>query len=588
MDCLSLEVLINELSPQIVNLSIQRIKLASDRVFVFALRSRQTEHLLLSLAPDFPGLFLSDENFISDSVPSDVLMLLRKYLVGSRIHGISKKLHERVVALEIQTSRLSEQGGHCTFVLELIPNRVRAFLINEQKEILASLPMPNQISGRYQEPSTQNRVQLSSLDQASFCRLFAQCHSATALAKGLGLGLPFATEIVHCAQGEPELGWHALESLLSRVKSGRGSPRIYYPPQSGSGEANVESRSKTFISPLPLAFVGTMPYESFVSMNDLYSELFRRRLTETRLRRRAREEKQKIAVSLRKKTELKRNLQADLEVNQEAAIFKSYADLLYSQENKAPRGLDCLKVINVLDLSHPHAEVEIPLDKTLSAIQNANRYSKLYQKSKRALPQIRKRLRVVESEIESLQRKRQALQLGLTTDSSHPAASELLDLPAVYPAAAEDQLPASQPLRTLGRKLQGQSESAERRTSRIFISSEGMKILVGKSSNENDVLTTRLARSEDFWLHVANYGGSHVVMRNPEKLLEPPKQSLVEAAQLAAYFSQARNAPKVEVHYTQKRFVSKPKGAKAGLVRLREYKSVLVRPQLLVTRDKAD
>ena len=59
-----------------------------------------------------------------------------------------------------------------------------------------------------------------------------------------------------------------------------------------------------------------------------------------------------------------------------------------------------------------------------------------------------------------------------------------------------------------------------------------------------------------------------------------PKQSLLEAAQLAAYFSQARNAPKVEIHYTQKRFVSKPRGAKPGLVRLKEYNSILARPQL--------
>ena len=124
-------------------------------------------------------------------------------------------------------------------------------------------------------------------------------------------------------------------------------------------------------------------------------------------------------------------------------------------------------------------------------------------------------------------------------------------------------------------------ETLVRRTAKVFRSSEGMQILVGKSSKDNDTLTLKVARSEDFWLHVAGYGGSHVVLRNPEKLPAAPKQSLLEAAQLAAYFSQARNAPKVEVHYTQKKFVSKPKGAKPGLVRLKEYKSISARPQLL-------
>ena len=113
-----------------------------------------------------------------------------------------------------------------------------------------------------------------------------------------------------------------------------------------------------------------------------------------------------------------------------------------------------------------------------------------------------------------------------------------------------------------------------------FVSSEGLEILVGRSSKDNDVLTLKIARNDDFWLHVAGYGGSHVVLRNPAKLPIAPKQSLLEAAQLAAYFSQARNAPKVEIHYTQKRFVSKPRGAKPGLVRLKEYNSILARPQL--------
>jgi predicted ribosome quality control (RQC) complex YloA/Tae2 family protein len=130
------------------------------------------------------------------------------------------------------------------------------------------------------------------------------------------------------------------------------------------------------------------------------------------------------------------------------------------------------------------------------------------------------------------------------------------------------------------------SQSLLRKVARSFISSDGLAILVGKTGKDNDTLTLRVAKSHDFWFHVARYGGSHVVLRNPEKLTNPPRQSLLEAAQLAAYFSQARNASKVEVHFTQRRFVSKPKGAKPGLVRLRDYRSITVRPQLLHSLDR--
>jgi predicted ribosome quality control (RQC) complex YloA/Tae2 family protein len=82
-----------------------------------------------------------------------------------------------------------------------------------------------------------------------------------------------------------------------------------------------------------------------------------------------------------------------------------------------------------------------------------------------------------------------------------------------------------------------------------------------------------------FWMHVGDYGGSHVVVRNPAKEKVLPDNVLTKAAQLAAYFSQARNSSKVEVHYTQRRHVSKPRRAKPGLVKLSEFLSIRVEPK---------
>src|SRR5262249_42508537 len=77
---------------------------------------------------------------------------------------------------------------------------------------------------------------------------------------------------------------------------------------------------------------------------------------------------------------------------------------------------------------------------------------------------------------------------------------------------------------------------------------EGREVLIGKGARENDELTFNIAAPEDFWLHVAEYSGSHVVVRNPAKDKQLEDSILVKAAQLAAYFSQARNSSKVEVH----------------------------------------
>ena len=114
---------------------------------------------------------------------------------------------------------------------------------------------------------------------------------------------------------------------------------------------------------------------------------------------------------------------------------------------------------------------------------------------------------------------------------------------------------------------------------RHYISSDNLEILVGKAAKDNDYLTFRVAKSMDFWMHAADYPGSHIVVRNPSRVDEIPPKTLLEAAGLAAFFSRAREESKVAVHYTLKKFVGKPKGAVAGLVSLSSFKTILVAPK---------
>jgi predicted ribosome quality control (RQC) complex YloA/Tae2 family protein len=107
---------------------------------------------------------------------------------------------------------------------------------------------------------------------------------------------------------------------------------------------------------------------------------------------------------------------------------------------------------------------------------------------------------------------------------------------------------------------------------------EGWETLVGRGAEENDLLTFEVAEPDDLWLHVAGgTPGSHVVVKNPERL-EVPRSVIEAAAALAAWYSKSRGAPRVDVHYCRAAEVSKPRGAPAGLVELRRWKSVKVRP----------
>ncbi len=118
---------------------------------------------------------------------------------------------------------------------------------------------------------------------------------------------------------------------------------------------------------------------------------------------------------------------------------------------------------------------------------------------------------------------------------------------------------------------------------RRYLSSDDYEILVGRAAQTNDRLTFKIARPHDLWLHAADYPGSHVVIRNPTRN-EVPHRTIIEAAQLAAKFSQAGADSKVTVHYTSRKFLTKPKGVAPGLVRMSSFKTITVAPGENISR----
>lgn len=109
---------------------------------------------------------------------------------------------------------------------------------------------------------------------------------------------------------------------------------------------------------------------------------------------------------------------------------------------------------------------------------------------------------------------------------------------------------------------------------------DGFEVLIGKGDAQNDALTFRVAERHDVWMHVAGPPGSHVVVRNPDRLPELPPPVLRRAAELAAWHSKARGARgKVEVHVCRVADVSKPPGFAPGQVLLKRWDAIKVYPR---------
>lgn len=272
-------------------------------------------------------------------------------------------------------------------------------------------------------------------------------------------------------------------------------------------------------------------------------------------------------AELRKKIshhqKLLKQLELDLAGHANAETHKRVGDLLLSNLSTARREGTRLFLVDHFDADA--GPIEIELDEHSTLPQEAERRFALYSRSKRAVKQITSRLEAIRTELDTVKAQSSALERIIAER----------DEAALLKFAEDKTVPSA--------RARGSKAEKKIPGTRSYLSSDGFEILVGRTARDNDYLTFKVAKPNDLWLHTGDYSGSHVVVRNATRK-DVPHRTLVEAAQLAAQFSQARKDPKVDVHYTQRKFVSKPKGAVPGLVRMMRFKNITVEPKEGVER----
>jgi predicted ribosome quality control (RQC) complex YloA/Tae2 family protein len=260
-------------------------------------------------------------------------------------------------------------------------------------------------------------------------------------------------------------------------------------------------------------------------------------------------------ISRRKK--LKANLEKDTIAHGNPDDHKRLGDLLLGNIASAVRDGNKVKLTDYYAEGAPTIEVEI--DEKTSLQDAAGEAFSRYSKSKRAVKEIGTRLLQLERELREVEEKLATLERAITDRDLTALAA--LDKPSDKKGSVKPKQKASQAIPGMRR----------------YRSSDGYEVIVGRSARDNDQLTFRVARPNDLWLHAGDYPGSHVIVRNSSRS-EIPHRTIIEAAQLAAKFSQAGSDSKVTIHYTRRKFLTKPKGAAPGLVRMSSFRSVTVEP----------
>ncbi|MGB4439345.1 MAG: NFACT family protein, partial [Sedimentibacter sp.] len=256
----------------------------------------------------------------------------------------------------------------------------------------------------------------------------------------------------------------------------------------------------------------------------------------------------------RKKVDKQRN---ELLTAEDRDKYKMYGELILANLNKTPENHK-LTVLNYYDPEQK--DITIPLDPKLNLTQNGQKYFKRYNKLKKAEEELQKFIDSSLSEIQYLENILYSIESCETTD----------DLDDIYNELITEGF--------MKRKSKVKKTKEYKPKFMTYISSKEHEIIVGKNNLQNDMLTFKIGKREDYWFHAKNIPGSHVIIKtNGDELSD---DEYVEAARIAAFYSKGKNSGSVEVDYTRKSNIKKPPNSKPGFVIYDTNYSMLVEPDI--------
>lgn len=582
-DGLFLAAMVRELNGSVAGSRVNRIYQPSVYEIVIHLYGpRGNARLLLSAHPKNSRVQLTDAERPNPHAPPMFCMILRKHLEGGRLISAEQPGLERVCQLKFAATDELGELSEKVLVAEIMGKHSNITLLDRAGRILdACKRVPHTLNryrevlpGRmYMDPPAQDKVEAAS-DQGELARRLAEADPTrpiweAVLKNTAGFGPLSSREAVARASLNPETRGELLREeqisgervagaaaeLEGTVREGVVEPSLYW---------SKNGRAAGF-SPFPLSLFGDLQRQTFDTLSELLDRVYEAAEREERLDS-VRGNLKRVVSGELERNQRKMALQLkDLEEAGAAESLRLAGELITANIYRIPRGSDRVWLPNYYDPAG--TEIEVTLDPRLAPAENAQVYFRRYNRAKSTLTAASEHLARTRSEIAYLEQ----------VDSSLEQAESLAELEEIREELASGGYIRKEPERKTGAPARERETSGPLR----FTSSDGIEILVGKNNRQNDLLTLKMARDDDLWLHTKDIAGSHVIVRLPAGPGggDIPDSTLLEAAGLAAYHSRGRQSSQVPVDYTLRRYVRKPPGAKPGMVIYDHHKTVYVTPE---------
>ena len=566
LDALTLSYLKNELHEALWGARIDKVyQVNHDSICLYAYNKGNKYYLLIDVSK--PCICLLDTPPVHMDTPTAFCMLLRKHLEMSRLTDISQYKLDRILNLQFDNLGFANQIVSKKLCVELTGKNSNIILLDDDRILQAIRHVgirensfrqiqPNQ--PYVLPPQKFDRLDIRTMSAGDLIEQAALADTDMRLDKFLGqqldgVGQVVIQELIYRAeisglsslQTLTESNWQAVEcSILAMQQELHVADKFYLYTKYGRFLALSAAALHS------LEAKGECETHVYSSVNQAVQYLLTLAPEQT-------PEKivlgKTIANEISKQDRKLLALKDDLSKAEDAQDYKILADNLMAYlYNVKPQSSE-LSCTNIYD----GADLTIKLDVQLSAIENANRYYKQYNKAKRALSSIDEQLQATAEHIEYLQSLEFALSGSSAESELHEIKKELQEI-GLFKISKKNNKQQNRPSMPLEIK-------ADQNTT----------IYVGRNNQQNDYLTFKIGRPNDIWLHVQKQAGSHVIIKSGAA---PDEQIILLAAELAAYFSKSRSSSSVPVDYVQRKHVWKPAGAKPGFVLYESQNTVYVTP----------
>lgn len=562
--------LVHELNDKLLNGRINKIAQPESDELLFTIKSSQGQfRLAMSASASLPFVYLTEQNKPSPLTAPNFCMVLRKHIANGRITRIYQPQMERIIYFEVE--HLDEMGDLCTktLIVELMGKHSNIIFCNQNGMIIDSIKRVSAMMSSVREvlpgreyciPATQEeKFNPLEVSEATFLDIVMKkpLPIMKALYSSLtGFSPLLASELCYRASIDGDMPTDSLNEdgkkhlynhfswLMEDVKNAAYQPNIVY-----NGKEPVD------FSCVSLSLYADYCAQDFDSISAVLEQYYANKNQFTRIRQKSVDLRKIVSTALernRKKYQLQEKQLKDTEKREK---YKIYGELIHTYGYGLEEGAKKLEALNY----YTNEMVTIPLDDQLSAMDNAKKYFEKYNKQKRTFEALTTLIEETKAEIAHLGSISASMNIAQTEDDLVQIKEELIEFGYIKRKKTD-------------KKAKIKSKPFHYR------SSDGYDMFVGKNNYQNDELTFKVATGNDWWFHAKGMPGSHVIVKaNNEDL---PDRTFEEAGMLAAYYSNGRDAEKVEIDYLQKKNIKKPNGAAPGFVVYYTNYSLTIAPDI--------